>query len=714
MADESIDDALLEKDRNVWRIESADRVSLIVSGESYFRAVRRALLAAERHAYLLAWDIHSEVRLVRGDDEPEDDLPVEAGAFFIALLEQKPDLHLHLLVWDFSMIYAGEREWPIFSWFSKEAHPRLHVKYDDRLPLSSSHHQKVFVIDDALAMVSGLDLSIWRWDTEARIRHDERRVDPHGKAYDPYHDVGLAVTGPAAKALGDLCASRWKRATDKVLPRHESPPSPSPWPQGLEVGFEQVEIGIARTYATYEPWPAVREVEQFHLDLIAAARDYLYFENQYFSSHRLAQALAKRLQEPDGPEVVIVITRNAGGRLEEGTMGLLRNRLFEILSEADEFGRLRIYYPRVTDEDGNDPADVYVHAKLLFADDRIFKIGSSNLSNRSMRVDSELDLIIERPDPDPVLRGWLHRFIGNHFGLKANEIAGRREKATGLVELIDSLITDSGHSLQPMPYGCDSDWERRLADSQLLDPDEPLDPQYWLRRFVSEEDRPSVVRRITQLSAIVCVGLVLAFLAKEGWGNYMDRDTVVGFMQAVKTYPLAPLVLIAVYFGVGLIGLPVNLIVVGATIVLGPWEALICGLIGSHLSAIAGYGLGHRFGKAPLKKWASESVQRLDRRLGERGVWPVILVRVIPVAPFVFVNLVAGASQLKFRNFNLGTLLGMVPGMAGVVLLTHRLNIAVSDPDWWNVAIFVLVCALIVGAVYFIRRTLSGRKTPSE
>lgn len=709
MGDETHEDPLLAAGRNCWLVERAERVGLLVGGEAYFRAVRRALLAAESHAFILAWDIHSEVRLVRGEDEPADGLPAEVGPFFRALLESKPALHLHLLVWDFSMIYAAEREWPVFSDLLRNPHPRFHLKYDDELPLGSSHHQKAVVIDDSLALLSGLDLSVWRWDTEARRLHDPRRVDPEGKPYNPYHDAGVAVTGPAARALGDLCAARWKRATGRALRRRDAPRSPVPWPEGVEVDFEEIEVGIARTYATHEPWPAVREIERFHLDLIAAARDYLYFENQYFSSHRLARALADRLRETDGPEVIIVITRDAGGRLEESTMGLLRNRLLEILRDADAHDRLKVYSPRVTDESGEDVADVYVHAKLVFADDRIFKLGSSNLSNRSMRVDSEADLIIERPTADRVVRRWFHRFLGAHFGMDAGEIAARREEAAGIGALIESLITDRRHSLRSFLFGCDSDWERRLADSQLLDPDEPVDPEYWLRRFVPADERRSVVRRVTQLSAILLVGLGLAFLMKTGWGNFIDRDAVVGFVELVESHPLAPLILVALFLVAGVTGVPINLIVVGATLAAGPWRALGCGVLGAHLAALAGYGLGHHFGKGLLKRWASESVRRLDRRLGERGVWPVALVRVLPVAPFVVVNVVAGASQLKLRDFNLGTLWGMAPGMAGVVLLTHRLNVAVADPGWGNVLIFALVLALVVGAVVFVRRALARR-----
>ncbi len=712
MDDESDGEPLLKPGANCWRIERADRVGLLVGGRAYFRAVRRAFLQAERHAVVLAWDLHSEVLLERDEEEPRDGLPRKLGPFLNALLEERPGLEIHLLVWDFSMIYAAEREWRLFSEAFRDPHPRLHLHYDDRLPMNASHHQKVIVIDDALAFAGGFDLSTWRWDSAEHRLHDERRIDPKGHAYQPYHDLQLAITGPAAKALGDLCAERWQRATGRDLPRRDTPVETAPWIPGLAPFLESADVGIARTYAAYEPWPEVREIERLHLDLIATARDYLYFENQYFSSRRLTEALAERLREPDGPEVIIVLTREAGW-LEEGTMGLLRNRLFEQLTKADQHRRLRLCFPRVANDAGDDSSQVYVHAKIVIADDRYFKIGSSNLSNRSMRVDSEVDLVIERPESDPAIRERLIELLAIHFGTSPDRVADRFASGDSPATVIDSLMTETGHSLRPYPHGCDSSVERQLADTQLLDPDEPLDPGHWIRDFVPADERPSALRRLTQISLIVAAGLLLTFLIKEGWGGILDKETVIAHLEAVQSSAWAPLILVGLFLIAGMSGVPLNLLLVASTIVLGPLMAISCGYVGAHLSAIVVFGLGHRLGKPLLKKWNTDKVESLNRQLSNRGIFSVALVRLVPVAPFPMINLVAGASLLRFRTFNLGTLLGMAPGMTGVVLLTHQLNEAVTDPGWGNSIAFITAFLIVGGVIYSIRRALRSRASKS-
>lgn len=710
MDDKADDDPLLKPGANCWRIERADRLGLLIGGRAYFRALRRALLDAERRVVVLAWDLHSEVLPERDEQDPEDGLPRKLGPFLNALLKARPELEIHLLIWDFSMIYAAEREWRVFSDTFRDPHPRLHLQYDDRLPRNASHHQKVIVIDDALAFAGGLDLSIWRWDSAEHRLHDDRRTDPKGDPYQPYHDHQLAMTGPVAGALGDLCAERWQRATGNPLPRRDSPRSRAPWPPDLDPFLEDTDVGIARTFAAFDPWPEVREIEQLHLDLIAGARDYLYFENQYFSSRRIAEALAERLREPDGPEVIIVLTREAGW-LEEGTMGLLRDRLFEQLSEADQHQRLRLCFPQVTNESGDESTQVYVHAKLVIADDRFFKIGSSNLSNRSMRVDTEVDLVIERPESDSAIRDRLIDLLAVHFGTEPERIAERLRSEGSLGKAIDSLMTETSHSLRPYPFGCESEIERQLAATQLLDPDEPLDPDYWIRSFVPEDERPSALRRFTQISMIVGAGLLLAFLVKEGWGSVLDKETLVSHLEAIQSSRWAPLILIGLVLVAGLSGVPLNLLLVAATIVLGPWIAIGCGYLGAHLSAIVAFGLGHRFGKPLLKKWNTEKVESLNRKLKERGIFSVALVRMVPIAPFAVVNLVAGASHLRFRIFNLGTFLGMAPGMAGVVLLTNQLNEAVTNPGWGSILTFLVVLLIVGGIILFIRHALGSRSS---
>jgi phosphatidylserine/phosphatidylglycerophosphate/cardiolipin synthase-like enzyme len=149
----------------------------------------------------------------------DDDNEEELGDFLNRLAAENPDLEIHILSWDFSVIYVMEREiLPLFN-LGWKTHPRIRFRMDGEHPVGASQHQKIVVVDDLLAFCGGIDLTKNRWDTPEHRTKDPRRVNPDGKPYRPFHDVQAAVAGPAAAALGDLFRERWRRATGRELQR---------------------------------------------------------------------------------------------------------------------------------------------------------------------------------------------------------------------------------------------------------------------------------------------------------------------------------------------------------------------------------------------------------------------------------------------------------------------------------------------------------------
>ena len=699
-------DFALDPDRNCWRVGRAERGAFLVGGAAYFAAFRRAVLAARRFVHVLAWDINGGIDLVR-DPGHDDGYPHRLADFLYAALDANPDLEIRILLWDYSMVYIAEREWlPLARW-RRDPHPRLRLEKDSALNLGASHHQKIVVVDDRLAFSGGLDLSTWRWDTAEHPARDERRKDPKGEPYQPYHDVQLLVEGPVARDFGDLCARRWQRAVGEPLPRAaegENGDGNALWPEDVAPDFARRELGLSLTFSEYDSYPAVRQVERLHLDLIASARRRIYIENQYLSSHRLVRALAERLREADGPEVAIVLTRDTGGVLEEGTMGVLRNRLLEILAAADAGGRFNAYYPYVEDADGHG-SQVYVHAKVVIVDGRVMKVGSANLSNRSMRVDSEIDVVFGEADGDGLAETFLHRLLGMHFGCGPGEAAAALAETGGIHAAIRKLRPGRRHRLEPLDYGCGNELQRRVADTQILDPDEPIDPGYWLNKAVEEGYQPLPKwRRYFQWGVALSLGVLLAYVVREVWGGFLAGDRLFLFLEALRGEPRFLLAFFALFAGAGLVGLPLNLLLVAGTIVFGPLATLACGFGGSLLSAGIAFWAGHRFGRPLIRRLGRKQVDALCHKVSERGFWSVVLVRLIPVAPFCVINLVAGFANMPFRTFIAGTAAGMGPGMGAVVLLTHQVRDVVARPGPGNWLGLVVALLLLGCAAWYLRK----------
>src|SRR6185295_4788796 len=132
-----------------------------------------------------------------------------------------------------------------------------------------------------------------------------------------------------------------------------------------------------------------------------------YIENQYFTSEKIGAALEKRLGDPDGPEILLVTRLLSHGRVEEPTMHVLRNRLVRNLRAADQHGKFHAFYPHV--EGLCEGTCLDLHSKVMIVDDQWLRIGSSNISNRSMGVDTECDVVVEAQG-DEAVRAKIHAF----------------------------------------------------------------------------------------------------------------------------------------------------------------------------------------------------------------------------------------------------------------------------------------------------------------
>ena len=124
--------AIVQVGRNCWRQEKAQRVAVAIDGEAYFRAVREAILAARRSVFILGWDIHSKLKLVR--ETEEDGFPVELGALLNFVAKHRA-VDVYVLSWDFAMIYLIEREpLPLYR-LNWQTHSRVRFRMDDRHPV---------------------------------------------------------------------------------------------------------------------------------------------------------------------------------------------------------------------------------------------------------------------------------------------------------------------------------------------------------------------------------------------------------------------------------------------------------------------------------------------------------------------------------------------------------------------------------------------------
>ncbi|MCZ4341217.1 phospholipase D-like domain-containing protein [Sphingomonadaceae bacterium G21617-S1] len=477
---------------NCWRIEPAERFAVIVDAADYFRVARDAMLEAREQILLVGWDVDPRILLdpdrvgQGGDDEPPNCL----ADFIPWLAKRRPDLRINLLIWNMGFIKMLGRGLSIFTLAHWRLMRHVSIRFDSSHPIGATHHQKILVIDDSVAMCGGIDMTCDRWDTPEHRDGDKRRTRPSGKPYMPWHDTAGMVDGSAAKALGELARERWHRATGKTLPVPST--HAAPWPASVEPLVRDRAVAIARTVPKTEGVEEAREIEQLYLDMIAAAKRFIYADNQYFASRRVAEAIARRLRERNGPEIVIVNPTSADGWLQEKVMGSARAALLATLGDIDRHDRFDIYTP-VT-EGGK---AIYVHSKLMIVDDRILRVGSSNMNNRSMGLDSECDIAIEGEVPgeaDPAIRGLRERLMAEHLGTSPEAVRDAFDKTGSLIGTIECL-RGQGKTLMPFDPGDWSDATLAIGATEALDPEsvderfEPLSNRGLFRGFLRRGTR---------------------------------------------------------------------------------------------------------------------------------------------------------------------------------------------------------------------------------
>jgi phosphatidylserine/phosphatidylglycerophosphate/cardiolipin synthase-like enzyme/uncharacterized membrane protein YdjX (TVP38/TMEM64 family) len=700
-------DQILVEGRTCWRVARAGRLAFLVDAAAYFATVRRAILAAREQVLIVGWDLDS--RVVLDPDAPEDE-PRTLREVLSEAVRRRPGLRIHVLVWDYSLIFALEREAFIALALDQGTPPEVRFAFDDSVPATSSHHQKIVVIDDALAFTGSTDLTDHRWDTSDHDPDDPRRKRTNGTPYCPYHEVQAALDGEAAAALGELARTRWRRATGEELPAPD--PRSAPWPDHVMPHLVEVDVGISRTEPAWAGRPEVREVEALHVAAISSARRSIYIENQYLSSDLIAHALSRRLADAHGPELVIVAPAACTGWLEQQTMDVARGRFLARLKEGDRHGRLRVFHPVVG---GERRVPVMVHAKVLIVDDRLARIGSSNLSNRSMGFDTECDIAVEagaHPDGSHVreaIATLRRRLLAEHLGADPAHLAAHEARTGSLIAAIEAL-PPSDRGLAPLEVAASAtplgEAVAKIADPESVD---SAGIGVGLGHLIDRAFPQSVEiagtrlgrRALVWIAVLVAVGIGLA--GAWEWGPLaavLEPAEVARQLVRLGTHEWAVPALLAAFVIGSITFFPITVLILAAALVFPAGEALFVASAGSMAGAGFGYGIGRMMGAPMVRRLLGRRARSAVRALVGRGIVPMLTLRILPLAPFTLVNVLAGAFHVRLRDYVAGTILGMAPGIVAATVLGRAATQLWNEPGpmSWLLTAGLLVVWLGLGA----------------
>ncbi len=452
--------AMLEVGRNCSHIATADRVAILIENDAYFQVVEKALERAQRSVMLLGWQFDPRTQL--DPLNPPHGAAGEIGYQMRRLVRTHPDLRIRLLVWNSPLpIAASQGMFPqrAVRWFNKNP---VDLRLVKPLSVGAAHHQKILVIDDKLAFCAGGDISVDRWDTTLHLDEEAHRVLPSGELRKPRHEVVMMMDGEAALALGHLARDAWQWVTEETL----DPVSVDydPWPEDTIPTLTHARVGISQTVSGGSGTQSRREVEALFLDMISGAKELIYLENQYFTSPAIAAALARRLAEPDGPEVVLVTTRTSPSWFDRTTMDTARAQVLFTLESADHRNRFFAFAP-LTPEGKR----IIVHAKMTIVDDEMIRIGSTNLNNRSMGYDTECDVAAEPGDAagHQAIAAYRRRSIAHFMGVDTAAYAAAEARLGSVGE---AILSFGDTRMDLLGYDKPTRLEKAIASWQIGDP----------------------------------------------------------------------------------------------------------------------------------------------------------------------------------------------------------------------------------------------------
>ncbi|GAB2802290.1 hypothetical protein GCM10027040_32810 [Halomonas shantousis] len=168
-------------------------------------------------------------------------------------------------------------------------------------------------------------------------------------------------------------------------------------------------------------------------------------------------------------------------------------------------------------------------------------------------------------------------------------------------------------------------------------------------------------------------------------------------------------VVLLVYVLASLVVFPLSILVAVTGLIFGPWWGFGYALAGTVCASIASYWVGRRLGREALIRYGGARLNGLAKLLAGRGIRTMVLVNLLPLAPFTLTNMMAGAFHLRFRDYLIGSVIGIVPGLIGVSLLGSQLGSLFTAEDSSAVLLSILGIALGALVLWGLKRYADKR-----
>lgn len=220
---------------------------------------------------------------------------------------------------------------------------------------------------------------------------------------------------------------------------------------------------------------------------------------------------------------------------------------------------------------------------------------------------------------------------------------------------------------------------------------------------------------------LLTIGLAVLALLAGAWQWLASSEVVtpsllragVMWLSAQGDEAGTPVILLLLYVAGSLVAFPLSLLVAATGLIFGSLLGFVYALAGTLLAAVVTYVAGWLLGRDTIRRYGGESLNRLSSMLARRGVTTMVLVSLLPIAPFTLTSMAAGAFHLRFRDYLFGTLIGITPGLLVMTVIGSQLASLLKADDLDAVLIASVVILFGIGMLALLRQwAVRGRLLP--
>ena len=209
--------------------------------------------------------------------------------------------------------------------------------------------------------------------------------------------------------------------------------------------------------------------------------------------------------------------------------------------------------------------------------------------------------------------------------------------------------------------------------------------------------------------------LMLLFAAAAAWkwtplADQIDIRKITGLVLSLRDSPARPFIILSGYIAGSLLLVPITALILATALVFGPLLGCAYSFAGCFLGAAVTYAMGYFLGRDFIRQITGPKWRRVEEKIGQAGILAVATMRLLPLAPFTVINVISGAFQVPLRDYIIGSLLGLAPGIVVINLFAHQFETAVRNPGLGS---YILLIALVAGSVagtLWLRRKLGTER----